>query len=71
LRHGHGVLKYRNGSVYEGDWEKGMKCGQGKMTYNSGNFYDGTWKNNKRNGEGTMHWLTTNEKYTGNWDDNY
>jgi len=35
LRHGHGILKYRNGSVYDGLWERGMKWGQGKMTYAS------------------------------------
>jgi hypothetical protein len=71
LRHGEGVLKYKNGSVYEGEWEYGQKSGKGKMTYSSGNYYDGEWRNNKRNGEGVMHWKTTNEKYTGHWDDGY
>lgn len=71
LRHGEGVLKYKNGSLYEGEWAYGQKSGKGKMTYASGNYYDGEWKNNKRNGEGVMHWKTTNEKYTGHWDDGY
>lgn len=71
LRHGEGVLKYKNGSIYEGQWAYGQKSGKGKMTYASGNYYDGEWKNNKRNGEGVMHWKTTNEKYTGHWDDGY
>jgi hypothetical protein len=48
-----------------------MKSGLGKMTYQSGNFYEGQWSLNKRNGEGTMHWLSSNEKYTGNWEDNF
>lgn len=71
LRHGEGILKYKNGSIYEGQWAYGQKSGKGKMTYASGNYYDGEWKNNKRNGEGVMHWKTTNEKYTGHWDDGY
>ena len=50
MRHGKGVLTYKNGSVYDGLWERGMKWGQGKMTYASGNYYDGDWSNNKRNG---------------------
>ncbi|CAI2383119.1 unnamed protein product [Moneuplotes crassus] len=71
LRHGEGILKYKNGSIYDGNWEMGQKSGKGKMTYASGNFYEGEWKNNKRNGEGVMHWKTTNEKYTGHWEDGY
>jgi len=71
MRHGTGTLTYKNGSVYEGQWERGMKWGQGKMTYASGNYYDGQWANNKRNGQGTMFWLTSDEKYEGNWEDNF
>ena len=71
LRHGQGILKYKNGSIYEGEWAYGQKSGKGKMTYASANYYDGEWKNNKRNGEGVMHWKTTNEKYTGHWDEGF
>jgi hypothetical protein len=71
LRHGEGALRYKNGSIYEGQWAYGQKSGKGKMTYASQNYYDGEWKTNKRNGEGVMHWKTTNEKYTGHWDDGY
>jgi len=67
MRHGQGILTYKNGSVYEGEWYSGMKCGKGKMTYSSGNYYEGEWDNNKRNGMGTMHWLTSDERYEGNW----
>lgn len=70
MRDGYGELRYKNGSVYQGNWQKGMKWGQGKMTYSSGNFYEGNWEQNKRNGQGTMNWVTSNEKYTGNWIDN-
>lgn len=48
-----------------------MKNGRGTMVYASGNFYDGEWKDNKRNGEGMMMWKTTQEKYTGHWDDGF
>ena len=48
-----------------------MKWGVGKMTYASGNVFEGNWTNNMRNGKGTMNWFNSNEKYTGNWEDNY
>lgn len=25
LMHGHGILEYSNGSVYDGNWEQGLK----------------------------------------------
>lgn len=71
MRHGEGELRYKNGSVYQGMWKKGMKWGDGKMTYASGNYYEGQWENNKRNGQGIMNWITSNEKYTGHWKDNF
>ena len=70
MRHGHGELRYKNGSVYSGQWERGMKWGHGKMVYASENYYEGNWENNKRNGHGEMHWLSSNERYSGNWKDN-
>lgn len=35
MRHGKGTLTYKNGSIYEGEWQRGMKWGHGKMTYSS------------------------------------
>jgi hypothetical protein len=29
---GYGVMKYVNGSIYEGDWKDGKKNGKGKKT---------------------------------------
>lgn len=37
-------------------------------SYKSGNIYEGQWENNVRHGEGRMRWLTTNEEYTGQWE---
>jgi hypothetical protein len=41
------------------------------MTYASGNYYEGQWATNKRNGQGIMFWLTSDEKYEGNWEENF
>lgn len=40
------------------------------MTYPSGNFYEGNWKLDKKEGQGTMNWISTKEKYYGNWKNN-
>jgi hypothetical protein len=40
------------------------------MTYPSGNFYEGSWRYDKKEGQGTMNWLSSNEKYYGNWKEN-
>lgn len=69
LREGYGTLKYPSGQIYEGYWEKGKKHGHGVLKYASGNYFEGQFLNDKQNGQGTMHWLTTNEKYTGEWKD--
>jgi hypothetical protein len=69
LREGYGKIVYPSGQVYEGYWEKGKKHGQGMLKYSSGNYYEGSFLNDKQNGQGTIHWITTNEKYTGEWKD--
>ena len=38
---------YRNGDIYEGQWNNDKKDGEGKMIYNNGEIEDGIWKNGK------------------------
>jgi len=61
-------MHYNEHSWYEGDWVNNSRHGWGVRRYNSGNVYEGQWLNDKRHGDGTMRWLTTNESYTGLWE---
>jgi hypothetical protein len=38
-----GTMKYRNGSLYNGNWEKGKQQGQGKFEFSNGDRYEGYW----------------------------
>ena len=56
-RHGRGVMTYRNGDVYDGEWNANRRQGQGTMKYESGEKYVGTWESDERNGRGTASYV--------------
>lgn len=33
--HGHGVMRYADGSIYQGQWESGVRSGRGILTINN------------------------------------
>lgn len=37
-------MKYSNGDVYEGEFNKGEKHGKGIYLYKNGDKYEGQWK---------------------------
>ena len=37
----HGIMRYANGNVYDGDFVNGKKCGEGHMKYADGDVYVG------------------------------
>lgn len=45
--HGKGIMRYSDGSVYEGQWEHSNYSGTGKLTSND-EEYDGSWVNSKK-----------------------
>ena len=53
---GYGVFHYANGSVYEGQWDKGLRHGQGKYTYGDDGehkrTYVGQWTEDRMEGKG-------------------
>ena len=52
---GKGILKYKNGDIYEGDFENGIKKGNGKMIFIKNNIeYIGGFNNGEINGKGKM-----------------
>lgn len=51
-RHGVGVLKANNGSIFEGEWQEGKMHGAGRMLLHNGDCYEGQWTRGKLEGEG-------------------
>jgi hypothetical protein len=51
-RHGVGVLKGHNGSIFEGEWQEGKMHGAGRMLLPNGDCYEGQWTLGKLEGEG-------------------
>ena len=47
------LIKYADGSVYEGTLENGQKNGQGSYTMPTGYTYAGQWENDEISGQGT------------------
>lgn len=65
---GEGTMEYRDGSVYEGDWQRSQRSGEGTMTYANKDMYVGSWAEDERNGEGTMNYAN-GDIYKGDWAD--
>ena len=40
-RNGKGVMRYKNGRQYEGEWESDLRCGRGFERYPNNNSYYG------------------------------
>ncbi|MBN1533212.1 MAG: hypothetical protein JXA20_11160 [Spirochaetes bacterium] len=67
--HGRGRMRYRNGSVYEGQWEDGRMHGNGVIRWDDGSSYIGEWRRGKRCGFGIYRW-SDGRIYAGGWEDN-
>lgn len=67
LRHGKGVMKYQNGRVYEGEWDKDQRHGRGFEKYPNKNIYIGEFKEGKAHGSGKYEWVQQGEVYDGEW----
>ena len=50
---GNGVLTFRDGKIYTGEFLNDRRSGHGKMTSNIGT-YEGQWRNDLYDGEGTF-----------------
>ncbi|MFY7728144.1 MAG: MORN repeat-containing protein [Flavobacterium sp.] len=51
---GIGIYKYKDGSVYDGNWKGGKRHGKGIYKYSDGAVYEGEWKQDKQHGTGTF-----------------
>jgi hypothetical protein len=45
--HGFGVLIWKDGKKYEGNFVNDKREGQGKFMWKDGRVYDGAWKDGK------------------------
>jgi hypothetical protein len=65
--HGHGILVYDNGDIYEGDFENGIPHGKGKKEFfehKDIDYYDGDWVNGSMTGSGKINYRS---KYAGTY----
>ena len=44
IKKGKGIMKYRNGDIYDGEWKNDFRNGKGILkNENRGYYYNGTW----------------------------
>jgi len=68
--HGYGIASYKDGTVYEGEFDLGKRHGYGKLTYNEGSTFEGIFIDDIRKGYGTYQ-CRCGCFYQGNYVDNY
>ena len=66
-RDGKGVMIYKNGRLYEGDWKNDVRDGRGYERYSNGNYYIGMFSKGKVDGKGVYTWIKLEEVYDGEW----
>lgn len=52
LEHGHGITKWSNGQMDEGQYENGNRVGKGEITWPDGEVYEGEWNDKGPHGYG-------------------
>lgn len=50
-----GRVEYRNGDIFDGDFENNLRCGLGRYDWADGRQYQGEWKADRREGQGRFH----------------
>ena len=77
VRHGRGVMKFADGTVYTGEFEDGRHHGKGKMTNVNGSSYDGNYQSGVPSGDGVWSSAPHTEQaecthlsdtYSGQWE---
>lgn len=67
--HGRGLLRYREGDKYEGEWEDGLRHGQGEyFSKASGAKYEGEYQNDVKHGRG-KYTYPNGDVYNGEWNE--
>ena len=42
--HGQGSYSFKNGDLFEGQWQNHLPNGEGRLTLKTGQIFDGIWK---------------------------
>ena len=63
-QNGYGVLVFKSGAKYRGDFKNGIIDGQGILYFSNGDKYMGQWKNHYRDGKGKFTYAN-GDIYTG------
>ena len=50
MRHGKGVMKWADGSSYDGEWNQDKMTGQGKFNWPNGDECEGKWRDDLQEG---------------------
>ena len=53
-RSGQGVLRWSDGSSYEGEWRQDARHGQGTLVMQDGTRYQGEWRGDRYHGRGVL-----------------
>jgi len=75
-RHGYGILQWKDGCVYAGEWASDAQNGWGKLRFSERDVlnresYEGEWLEGKRSGKGVLYYRS-GDRYEGEWkDDKY
>ena len=69
MQYGYGEEKWKDGSVYKGEYYFGKKNGIGKYEWADGNIYEGEFCNNAFQGYG-IYYFNDNKYYFGQWKNN-
>jgi hypothetical protein len=68
LKHGKGVMKNKDGSVYKGDWKDNKRHGEGIYFYLNGDIYSGQWEDGLKHGSACYTFADNKGSYIGTWD---
>lgn len=64
---GRGVMRFNDGSVYDGEWQNSVMVGEGVCTYPDGRTeYKGEWRNGNPDGHGCFIY-SNGDRYDGSW----
>lgn len=67
-RHGKGTLEWKNGAIYQGQWDRDSLSGIGSFFLpSSGVEYEGEFSDNQFHGTGVLTWQSTGRRYSGAW----
>jgi len=66
--HGKGVLTYKDGRTYDGDFIADKREGNGYLTWANGNWYKGEFRQNAQHGKGVFFSKELGKEQQGEWE---